>query len=302
MIAGPLQHSGKAAGSATQQDAENDMLVAHTLKAEGHDASEDGTGRGTPIIPILEAGARTGVSTTDERIGIGKVGDPMYALQATKQHAIAFQTKGSNLDVGDIPGTISSNCDRASGSAPMIAFNCKEDGGDAGAVSPPLRAMGHDKSHPNAGGQVAVAFSADDYKNGTFEESDRSRPLTGTADRTRGAPVVAFQEAQTGVREYPEAGTLRADGPGHDPVGTRLRIGMAVRRLTPRECERLQSWGDDSTLAKAILKLDGNRWVDSGESANQADGPRYKQLGNGVTSSVARWIGIRVLRFAPKKT
>lgn len=26
--------------------------VAHTLRGEGHDASEDGTGRGTPIVPV----------------------------------------------------------------------------------------------------------------------------------------------------------------------------------------------------------------------------------------------------------
>lgn len=41
-------------------------------------------------IPILEAGARTGVSTTDIRagIGIGEAGDPMFTLQSSKQHAV----------------------------------------------------------------------------------------------------------------------------------------------------------------------------------------------------------------------
>jgi DNA (cytosine-5)-methyltransferase 1 len=33
-------------------DPELETLVAHTLKAEGFDASEDGTGRGTPIVPV----------------------------------------------------------------------------------------------------------------------------------------------------------------------------------------------------------------------------------------------------------
>ena len=43
-------------------------------------------------IPILEAGARTGVSTSDIRagIGIGQPGDPMFTLQSGKQHAVAF--------------------------------------------------------------------------------------------------------------------------------------------------------------------------------------------------------------------
>ena len=50
IVAGTLQNSGKAAGSATQQDAESGMLVAHTLRGEGFDAGEDGTGRGTPWV------------------------------------------------------------------------------------------------------------------------------------------------------------------------------------------------------------------------------------------------------------
>ena len=42
-------------------------------------------------IPILEAGARTGKSTDDPRagIGIGHDQDPMFTLQAGKQHAVA---------------------------------------------------------------------------------------------------------------------------------------------------------------------------------------------------------------------
>ena len=39
-------------GAYTGQDAYTGRLVAHTLKAEGFDASEDGTGRGIPLVPI----------------------------------------------------------------------------------------------------------------------------------------------------------------------------------------------------------------------------------------------------------
>lgn len=67
-------------------------LVSHTLQA-AHDASEDGTSRGTPltVVPILEVGARTGQSSTDIRAGdgIGNAGDPMFTLQSGKQHAVA---------------------------------------------------------------------------------------------------------------------------------------------------------------------------------------------------------------------
>lgn len=42
------------------------------------------------------------------------------------------------------------------GHAAVLAFSCKDHGGDVGDVSPTLRAMAHDKSHMNGGGQVAV--------------------------------------------------------------------------------------------------------------------------------------------------
>jgi DNA (cytosine-5)-methyltransferase 1 len=54
--------------------------------------------------------------------------------------------------------------------------------------------------------------------------------------------------------------------------------GLAVRRLTPLECERLMGWPDDHT-----------RWTADGKE--QADTNRYKQCGNGVASCVARWVG-----------
>jgi DNA (cytosine-5)-methyltransferase 1 len=56
---------------------------------------------------------------------------------------------------------------------------------------------------------------------------------------------------------------------------------MAVRRLTPRECERLQGFPDDYTAIP---------W--RGKKA--PDGPRYKALGNSMAVPVMRWIGKRI--------
>lgn len=56
---------------------------------------------------------------------------------------------------------------------------------------------------------------------------------------------------------------------------------MRVRRLTPRECERLQGFPDDYT---AILYR--------GRPA--ADAPRYRALGNSMAVPVMRWIGERI--------
>ena len=59
---------------------------------------------------------------------------------------------------------------------------------------------------------------------------------------------------------------------------------MAVRRLLPVECERLQGFPDNYTAIP---------W--RGKPADQCpDGPRYKALGNSWAVPVARWIGERI--------
>jgi len=59
---------------------------------------------------------------------------------------------------------------------------------------------------------------------------------------------------------------------------------MAVRRLSPRECERLQGFNDDHTLIP---------WRN--KPADQCpDGPRYKALGNSMAVPCMAWIGERI--------
>lgn len=71
--------------------------------------------------------------------------------------------------------------------------------------------------------------------------------------------------------------------------------GMAVRRLTPRECERLQGFPDDYTLipmpGRRKEPREGERRA---EVRMSADGPRYKALGNSWAVPVVRWIGARI--------
>ncbi len=80
----------------------------------------------------------------------------------------------------------------------------------------------------------------------------------------------------------------RAGAPCH-PLASRAHApsvasGMAVRRLTPRECERLQGFPDDHTLIP---------W--RGKSPQDCpDGPRYKALGNSMAVPCMAWIGKRI--------
>lgn len=81
-------------------------LVAHTLRAE-HDASEDGTGRGTPLvaIPIQEIGKRQSGGER-EGVGHGKAGDPMFSLQASAQHGVMTSVSCLTLESLTVVGFV----------------------------------------------------------------------------------------------------------------------------------------------------------------------------------------------------
>jgi len=90
-------------------------------------------------------------------------------------------------------------------------------------------------------------------------------------------PAVAFNAYQR--TEQQAAWPLGASDGRKVEVG--VRQDMSVRRLTPRECERLQGFPDDYTLINYRNKP-------------AADGPRYKALGNSMAVPVMRWIGERI--------
>lgn len=257
LVAGTLSANPKAAGSATQQDAHAGLLipaVAHTLRAEGFDASEDGTGRGTPLVPVA---FDTTQITSKANVSSPKPGDPCHPLCA-----------GAH--------------------APAIAFGCKDSDPARSVseqVSPTLRAMGHQTSHANAGGQVAVAYTT---------------KLHNTASNNAGK---LFKERTT---------CLDANSPA--PA---LLTPNQVRRLTPRECERLQGAPDDWTLVPKLGKPRKQRknepdshyadylqrhsgGTDGGPM--MADGPRYRMLGNSFAVPVIHWIGQQIQHAHDRST
>jgi DNA (cytosine-5)-methyltransferase 1 len=103
--------------------------------------------------------------------------------------------------------------------------------------------------------------------------------------------VAAFAENSRAELRY-EAGNGSITGAlsgGGGKVGQGMsvaQVGTAVRRLTPRECERLQGMPNDYTLIP---------W--RGKPAEECpDGPRYKAIGNSKAVTVVRWIGRRILQ------
>ncbi|WP_416231897.1 DNA cytosine methyltransferase [Pseudomonas parafulva] len=112
---------------------------------------------------------------------------------------------------------------------------------------------------------------------------------TGGGKPGQGLPCIAFQErGREGGRSLEVGGdiayALTAPGDGGRSQERNVLTGSAVRRLTPRECERLQGFPDDYTLIPYRGRVAGLC----------PDGPRYKAIGNSKAVPVVRWIGQRL--------
>ena len=88
------------------------------------------------------------------------------------------------------------------------------------------------------------------------------------------------------------AHTLHGEGfdAGEDGTGRGTPLvsqSMTVRRLTPRECERLQGFPDDWTMIPYRGK----------PPEECPDGPRYKALGNSMACNCMAWIGERIAAY-----
>lgn len=160
---------------------------------------------------------------------------------------------------------------------PPIAFSSKDDGRDVSVdLSPTLRAMQFDKSHANAGGQMAIAFHA-------RQDPDSNPEVTHPLDTDGTSIGIAFDTTQ--ITSGENRSNPRAGDPCHPLSATAHPPAWAtmyeVRRLTPTECSRLQGVPDD------YLDI-----TYRGKPA--ADGPKYKAIGNGFAVPVIRWIGERI--------
>lgn len=106
------------------------------------------------------------------------------------------------------------------------------------------------------------------------------------AGTAAGEGVAAYIESSFGAyRESRIGATLKAcGGVAHGGSETLVFHGGGVRRLTPRECERLQGFPDDYTRIP---------W--RGKAAEKCpDAPRYKAIGNSMAVPVMRWLGERL--------
>lgn len=271
--------------------------VAQTLRGEGFDASEDGTGRQNLICVH-----GTQDPCTSKHLA--------FALQQNNgaENCIAFSAKDYGADATEelSPTLRAGNSDKShanSGNwmAVTIPIHDKatrhQGGGDTrnndgagnglgiGKENDPCPTMTSGDRHAVAltypiNTQVAMRHEALGRGTG-FGIGDESDPsFTLQANHSH---AVAFQQNQLGeVREGAVSGTLNTNSNASGRNTPMALTGMAVRRLTPVECERLQGFRDDYTNVPDI----------KGKPA--ADGPRYKALGNSWAVPNVAWIGRRI--------
>lgn len=166
-------------------------------------------------------------------------------------YVTAYRTAGNcgPFDQGDRVAALNTATDPNQN---IIAFSSKDHGADAGEIAPTLRSQNFKDSHMNGGRQVAIAFTERTRADGRNFESQEELAYAvtnpGSGGRTHSRQVAGQ---------------------------------FGVRRLTPRECERLQGFPDDWT-----------RWDANGKEIS--DSSRYRMLGNAVCVNVARWISSRL--------
>lgn len=185
--------------------------VSHTLKGEGFDGSEDGTGRGVPVVAF----------------GGGNTSGNIDVATACTAHGVRmdFDTETFAVHGTQDPDTnreLAHTLGRNNGQEnACIAFSYKDNGADATVdMAPTLRAGNHHTSHANGGQPPAIAFQPGNLSRGA-----------GSAPSDQIFP------------------TLKADhGRGRSDQDPHVFLGTQVRRLTPIECERLQGFPDNHTL------------------------------------------------------
>lgn len=304
---GGLGTDFECAGGLQAIDLRNGRLtgeVAHTLQAGDHAPDPGGTPHVLDAYVYQPRIART---------GRGVMGGAVSALTA---------------QAGEVGRGDGSPC-------VAIAFGSKDHGADALLdLSPTLRAGNHHTSHANGGQPPAIAYAvrtANTSANGhgispelahTLDQAQgQAVCITGDITHTlkaegfdasedgagRGQPIVTAIMDERNVTSTTNRASCRADGAvptmHEKPFSIAVQsVQMAVRRLMPVECERLQGFPDDYTLVplKQISKARAEKLRADGEPVLQvgdeywsfmADGPRYKALGNSMAVPCMAFIG-----------
>jgi len=208
-------------------------------------------------------------------LGVGNAGEPANTITKEFSHgvAIAFDTTQITSPGNYSVPRAGAPCHPLAAGAhpPSVAYGIDEEQNAAKELFGTLKAR-------QAGGGFEGAVAVDCYNQTISNVAIPIRSKASDIDHTGGVLVPvhvgAFQQCsgspKAALSYRNETAPSLTGGQDHQMCHT----GMAVRRLTPRECERLQGFPDDHTLIP---------W--RGKSPQDCpDGPRYKALGNSMGS------------------
>jgi len=192
--------------------------------------------------------------------GIGEPGEAMFTITKTNHHAVAHPTVlmdqgGSVMNVLQ-DGTVGTLRRETHGHEPV--------------VMQPTFAL----DEYNQSGHKEVCYPLRTAMGDGIPKVNVSQPVTAAFKGGQGSGAGGI-----GYSEHVAPTLPASDGGNRTPT---LLQHMAVRRLTPTECERLQGFPDGYTNIP---------WRKQPESP---DGPRYKSLGNSMAVPVMKWIGRRI--------
>jgi DNA (cytosine-5)-methyltransferase 1 len=213
-------------------------------------------------IPIHDQATRNAGKRGDKQdgkgngLGIGKPGDPCPTLTKGDKHAVLYENHPNDSRVTgplDVAPSCVSRYGTGGGNVPLVQEAIAFEPGIAsreGNESRFVKEMSPTLRKDMGDNQVAVAVD-------TYNQ--------------------ALQKVAIPIRST--ASDICHTGGVINPADR-----LAVRRLTPKECERLQGFPDEHTLIP---------W--RGKPADQCpDGPRYKALGNSMAVPCMEWIGNKI--------
>jgi DNA (cytosine-5)-methyltransferase 1 len=241
-------------------------------------------------------------------VDFGKSVDPAAVLFERK--SMSRDTEASREARKDVAATLSARTKGGGGLGPELEIG--------GGLIPShdtactLTAREYKGALPEADLSTVVAVHGHIAHTLTAEGHDASEDGTG-----RGTPIFTFEckGSQVENRADGVCHTLRAMGHSgsHQNGGGHAAVAYAaqnwhVRRLTPRECERLQGFPDDHTMLPrgknrplksvadelAYLRQTYPDMTEAEALRLAPDGPRYKAMGNSMAVPVVKWIMDRV--------
>lgn len=260
--------------------------VAHTLRGEGFDASEDGTGRGTPLVPVSIEIGPSGAREVDVNPTLdtrAKDGPIRNQLAGAVLQPVAFHPTQDPISSQDVCHTIGANENATAAVMQPVAIQGNLIGREAGGpqgVGASQDGVMYTLTKMDVHG-VAQPIAWDEELNASVDQAGTL--LRGGQGGRHDGVAVAFAQNQLG--ELRTGDVLNTLNTNSNPSGRNtpmVQTAMQVRRLTPMECERLQGFPDGYTNIP---------WRGKPESP---DGPRYKALGNSWAVPCVQWIGRRI--------